>query len=65
MLTEAQQVAIIQTLLYFIGHQQYAPTGAQVESQLQAFNQQTAGGSTGGPGNKNSGGWDIGKNQKV
>jgi hypothetical protein len=65
MLTEAQQVAIIQTLLYFVGHQQYAPTAAQIQSQLQAFNQQAAGGSSGGSDNKNPGGWDIGKNQKV
>lgn len=65
MLTEAQQVAIIQTLLYFIGHQQYAPTSAQVQSQLQAFNQQDAGQNAGGVGTTVTGGWDLTKNQKL
>jgi len=64
MLTEAQQVAIVQTLLYFIGHQQYEPTVAQVQSQLQVFNQQATGGSSGGSGTTNPV-WDIGKNQQI
>lgn len=63
-MSEAQQVALIQTLLYFIGHQQYTPTAAQVQSQLQAFTQQSSKGS-GTSSNKLPVGWDLAKNQKV
>jgi hypothetical protein len=62
-MSDAQQVALIQTLLYFIGHQQYTPTAAQVESQLQAFTKQATAGS-GTSSTTIQGGWDVSKNQK-
>ena len=34
MTTEQQQVALIRTMLYFMGKQQYAPTSAVVLAQL-------------------------------
>lgn len=63
-MSEAQQVALIQTLLYFIGHQQYTPTAAQVESQLQAFARQGSSGA-GTCGNRLPVGYDLAKNQKL
>lgn len=63
-MSEAQQVAMIQTLLYFMGHQSYAPMAAQVQSQLQAFSQPPAAGSS-TPGGTVHTGWDIAKNQKI
>ena len=65
MLSDAQQVAIIQTLLHFIGQQSYAPSAAQVLAQLQAFNQQAAGGGSIGTGKPVPAGWDVAKNAKV
>jgi hypothetical protein len=37
-MTEAQQVAMVRTILSFIGQHMYSPTAAAVQAQLQAMN---------------------------
>jgi hypothetical protein len=71
MFTEAQQAAMIRTILYFMGTQNHAPTAEQVQAQLHAFNQQAFGGTTGGTGGPSTGGtttgggYDLGTNKNV
>lgn len=58
-----QMVAMIQTILYFIGKQTYAPTAADVTTYL---NEAMSGqGQTSSPGKIPPPVWDIGKNNPV
>ena len=58
-----QMVAMIQTILYFIGKQTYTPAAADVAAYLnEAISGQSQAPS---PGKTSPPGWDIGKNKPV